>query len=126
MREGNLRKAVLSMIVGIALSGCMSSGTKVSEVDAEQFQKGVTTEAEVIAKLGVPTATAQTGDIRVITYSYVSAKPDAVDFIPVVGLLAGGAKAQATLVSFTFNASGVLTGYSAAASNSSLHSGIAQ
>ena len=105
-------KQAATLLAALALAGCVSSGTQVTEEQAGQFQKGITTEQEVIAKLGTPNA-------------YVRARPNAVDFVPIVGLLAGGATAQANTVTFTFDSSGVLKSYSATASNSEVHTGIA-
>jgi outer membrane protein assembly factor BamE (lipoprotein component of BamABCDE complex) len=119
-------KQAATLLAALALAGCVSSGTQVTEEQAGQFQKGITTEQEVIAKLGTPNATTRQSDgSAVIVYTYVRARPNAVDFVPIVGLLAGGATAQANTVTFTFDSSGVLKSYSATASNSEVHTGIA-
>jgi hypothetical protein len=92
---------------------------------AKQFQKGVTTEQQVIAALGPPSASTQTSaDIAVLVYTHVDARPDAIDFVPIVGALAGGAQAHSTVVSFTFDGRGVLTDYSATAADSPVHTGL--
>lgn len=109
----------------VILAGCVSGGTKVTESDISGFQKGVTTESQVIAKLGRPTATSVTDTgTRIDVYAYVHSSPKAVDFVPIVGPLAGGANATSTAVTFTFDKDGVLRSYSATASNSDVRMGL--
>lgn len=120
-----LRKYLALAASAVILAGCVSSGTKVTETDISGFQKGVTTESQVIAKLGPPTATSVTdAGVRIDVYSYVHASPKAVDFVPVVGVFAGGANATATTVSFTFDKNGVLTAYQATTSNTDVKNGV--
>lgn len=109
----------------LILAGCVSGGTKVTEGDISGFQKGVTTESQVIAKLGPPNATSVTDTgVRIDVYTYVRTSPKAVDFVPIVGVLAGGANATATSVSFTFDKNGILTGYQASTSNTDVKTGV--
>lgn len=120
-----MKHFALIAVCALALAGCVSAGTEVSEQQASQFTKGVTTERQVIAKLGEPTATTLKSDgTRVDVYTYTRAAPNAVDFVPVVGLLAGGAHGKTTNVTFTFDRTGVLTGYETTASNVDVHTGI--
>ena len=109
----------------LILAGCVSGGTKVTESDISGFQKGVTTESQVIAKLGRPTATSVTDTgIRIDVYAYVHASPKAIDFVPIVGSIAGGANANSTTVTFTFNNAGILTAYSSSSSASDVRTGM--
>src|ERR1700685_215617 len=104
-----MKKVVV--IAALLLSGCVSSGTQVTDEQAAQFKKGFTTEAEVIAKLGPPDATARSDDgSKVDSYTYVKASANAADFIPYVGLLAGGSSGKYTTVAFSFNSAGILKG----------------
>lgn len=94
----------------IGLAGCASSGTKVSPEQMSGFQVGKTTEAQVIAALGVPNSSATASDgSKSDVYIHVKAHANAVNYIPVVGLLAGGAKSESDTVVFAFNRDGVLT-----------------
>jgi hypothetical protein len=94
----------------LALTGCVSSGTQVKESQLTAFQKGVTTEREVRAALGAPqSVTTSTAGIRVLVYSGVHASPTAASFIPIVGLFAGGANAQASSAVFSFGSDGKMT-----------------
>ena len=119
-------KKIVIVALSAALAGCVSAGTQVSEQQAQQFQKGVTTEPQVVAKLGQPTSTSLNGDgTRVDIYAFTRATPNAVDFVPVVGLLAGGAHGKTTTVAFTFDQKGVLKSYASTASDVDVHTGIA-
>lgn len=108
-----------------ALSACVSSGVQVTEQQAAQFQKGVTTEADVRTKLGAPNSVARLSDgSSVLVYAHIEASPNAVDFVPIVGLFAGGAHGHSTAVSFTFGPDGKLSAYSSTATDTEVHSGV--
>ena len=119
---------IATLVAGtIMLSGCISSGTKVTDEQMAQFQKGVTKEDEVIARLGKPNSTARASDGTITDiYMYVHATPDAVDFVPVVGLLAGGATGTSNTVTFVFTPDRVLKDYSSAASTQQVKTGLIQ
>jgi hypothetical protein len=103
-------RRLTGIFCALALAGCVSSGTQVKESQLTSFQKGITTEQDVTRALGPPQAvsTSTFGGrvIRVIVYSGVSASPTAANFIPIVGIFAGGANAQASSVAFTFGSDG--------------------
>ena len=91
-------RMALCIAAAVAFAGCASSGTKVTADDLKQFQKGVTTEQEVVAKLGNPNATSiSDGGVRIDIYSYAHVAANAANFIPIVGLAAGGAQAPLQL-----------------------------
>lgn len=118
-----------SLFLGIAVSfsvaGCMSAGTQVSAQQIDELQRGVTTEAQTIAKLGKPTSTSTRDDgSRVDVYVFTKATPDAVDFVPVVGLLAGGATGSTSLVTLSFDKNGVLQAIERQESNVRVNTGL--
>jgi hypothetical protein len=101
---------ITGIICAFALSGCVSSGTQIKQSQLTSFQKGVTTERDVTRALGQPQAiSTSTSGYRVIVYSGVRASPTAASFIPIVGIFAGGANAQASSVVFTFGPDGKMT-----------------
>lgn len=111
----------------MVLCGCISTGTKVTDDQMMKFQKGVTTESQVIAQLGQPNGTQRASDGTITdTYMYVHATPDAVDFIPVVGLLAGGATGKSNTVIFIFTPDRVLKDYSSASATQKVKTGLIQ
>lgn len=119
-----MRKLAVALI-GLGLSACVSGGTKVTQQDVSQFQKGVTTEQEVVAKLGKPNGSSATSTgTKIDVYSYVHSAANAASYIPIVGLAAGGATGTATTATFTFNNRGVLTDYSTSESSTDVHTGL--
>lgn len=89
-------QAVLLSVVVLLTSGCMSHqyGTKIDQSKISQIKKGVTTKAEVEVLLGAPTMVSMIGEgRRMMSYTYTesSAQATATSYIPVVGLLTGGA-----------------------------------
>mgnify|MGYP001544786662 CR=1 FL=1 len=95
-------------IAALALTGC-ASGTYVSKESAAQFQKGTTTEQQVLAQLGEPDAKAEliNGGRRDI-YIYNAGGPNPVDYIPLIALVTESGYEHTTTVNFDFNAQGVL------------------
>jgi hypothetical protein len=102
----------LTFALLLTLAGCASSGTQVKDSALTQFQKGVTTEADVERALGPPTATSSSSNgVRVTVYAGAHAQAKAASFIPVVGISAGGATAHSSMVSFRFDQAGKLIDY---------------
>ena len=76
----------------VVLSGCMSMGRQIDQNTVDSIQKGVTTKAEVIKKLGTPFGTGITDSGKEkLDYVFIRTKTKAKNFIPVVGLFVGGA-----------------------------------
>ncbi len=88
------------------LTGCTSYGTEITEAQANQFEKGKSTEEDVIARLGHPSAmSAQLPDgSHSISYSYSRLQMSAASYLPIVGALAGETNASVTVYNFTFDA----------------------
>jgi outer membrane protein assembly factor BamE (lipoprotein component of BamABCDE complex) len=102
-------KIVGAVLALALLAGCVSVGTQVKDSALEQFQKGVTTEADVVKALGPPQSiTTSTEGLRMLTYMGLHSQPKAASFIPVVGLFAGGADTTGSYVSFRFDKDGKL------------------
>lgn len=100
--------AIAAVLSAFALAGC-ASGTFVSKDDGAQFQKGVTTEQQVLAALGEPNAKAELiNGGRRDSYIYNSGGPNPVDYIPIIALVTESGYEHTTTVNFDFNAQGVL------------------
>ena len=98
----------------LAVTGCMSYGTKVDQDKLSQFQKGKTTYAEVIDRLGRPNQNTINADgTRTIVYTYMQSQAKASSFIPFVGVFVGGGESENTNVMLTFDKRNILTGYTA-------------
>jgi len=107
------------------LSGCASSGTKVDPAKVQAFQRGKTTYSEVIGQLGAPQGDALADDgTRTVIYSYAQAKARPEDFIPYVGLFAGGADAKVSGYTFKFDRDGVLVSYATVSGQNSVNTGL--
>lgn len=95
-------------LTALLLAGC-ASGTYVSKEDAGRFQKGVTTEDQVVAALGQPDAKAELidGGHR-DSYIRVVDGETPIDYFPLVALVAAPSYGHTTTVNFDFDSKGVL------------------
>lgn len=101
-------KFLLSSLLIMTLAGCAASGTQISEQAAMQFKEGVTTDAQIIAKLGQPTSVSIYAGKRMLSYSGTQVKVKAASFIPIVGAFVGGADSQITIATYQIGSNGVL------------------
>jgi outer membrane protein assembly factor BamE (lipoprotein component of BamABCDE complex) len=101
-------KKLTLMMCAAALAGCASSGVQVSQTAATQFKEGVTTESQIVEKLGNPTTTTIANGIKTITYTGAQYRTNAASFIPIVGLFAGGTDFSVTVAAYQINNQGVL------------------
>lgn len=116
---------VLVVALALGLTGCVSVGTKVTDDQARQFQRGVTTESEIVAKLGQPNQHTIKDDGTILdAYVYSHASPNAVDFVPIVGMLAGGAHGQTLIVTFTLDSKGIYQSYSSTTASVDARTGL--
>jgi len=120
-----MKSAFISGVVILSLAGCVSSGTQVTEQQAEQFQKGRSTEADVVAKLGSPNGISRLSDgSHVAVYTHIEAAARAATYIPIVGLMAGGADSKLTTVAFTFGPDGLLKDWTSSAVANGVNTGL--
>ena len=116
---------VVAVGLTLALLGCASSGTEVDPAKVQAFQKGKTTYGDVFRSLGLPQTDFVANDgTRVVSYTNIDARPRAVDFIPYIGLLAGGSDAKTSEYVFDFDKDGVLTASSAVSGQKSFNTGL--
>ncbi len=115
---------LLSLLIAATLAGCASSGTQVSQDAALQFTEGVSTEAQIIAKLGRPTTVGVYGGMKFISYSGSQYQMKAASFIPVVGAFAGGADYTVSVVSYQIDKQGILQKISYTSSGGGSRNGV--
>lgn len=111
---------VLSICFAFLLFGCATSGgVMISQEKASQFKKGVTTEKEIIAALGQPTSISMDSNGRMISYIGAEAQGRLINYIPIVGLFAGGIDSTSSAVTFFIGSNGVMkdSSYSQGASS---------
>ncbi len=90
----------IAVVASVVLSGCASHGVMVSEQQVQQFKRGETTEAQVVAALGQPTTVTSYNGQRMIVYSGAHAQARPASFIPFIGPFVGGADVKASSVIF--------------------------
>ena len=74
---------VFVIVVLLALTSCVSMGTKVDQDKLARFEKGKTTYTEVIQQLGKPTqSTVNSDGTRKVVYTYMQSQAKASNFIP--------------------------------------------
>lgn len=113
---------IAAVCAAAALAACVSMGTKVKTSQLAQFHKGVTTETQVEQALGKPQSeTLNSSGTTSIVYTYSHATADAIDYVPIVGLFAGGAKGEQTNVTFTFDKGGKLLSFTATHAQQHVH-----
>ena len=89
-----MRRIGLLMACGL-LTSCVAVGTKVSEEQLMQFQRGKTTYAEVVHALGKPThATLAMDGTRQVHYIYSQSQMRAANYIPIMGAFVRGADSE--------------------------------
>jgi outer membrane protein assembly factor BamE (lipoprotein component of BamABCDE complex) len=71
-----MKAAILACVLAIAAVGCTTtSGVQVQQSQLSSFQKGVTTDEDVIRALGAPTMSSSTSEgERVLVYSFAQYK----------------------------------------------------
>lgn len=93
----------------IILAACASGGTMVTANQAAQFQKGVSTRQQVVGSLGAPNSTSVADDgTRIDVYYHIHAAANGASYIPIIGILAGGANSTTNSAIFTYDKVGIL------------------
>src|SRR6266850_1549897 len=98
-----MRNVIQVVALAATLSGCAASGVQVTEQQAQGFQVGRSTYAEVVAALGDPTTvnSSSKGDrTAVYSYSAISSRPQ--NFIPYIGPWVSGYDTKSSAVTFVF------------------------
>jgi hypothetical protein len=117
---------LLVFLTGIMLlTGCVSSGVRVDETNLTSLEKGKTSYAEVIAKLGQPTTNTLLPDgRRMLMYTWVQARARPQNFIPLLGPFVDGADSRSSNAIVWLNADGRLESYSASQSQYGIGRGL--
>ena len=100
----------MALTVWLIAAASPCNAAKVTVDQMAQFKAGVATYADVTGKLGRPTTIEAASDgTKTVTYSTTKTRVKGATFVPIVGLFAGGATAEVSLVRFSFDPAGVLT-----------------
>ncbi len=104
--------ATTAFVVAVSMSSLAWAGSKnkMSDDDIAMMKIGGTTYTEIVEKYGKPMQTEMSSDgSRVLVYSVSKTRLKVATFVPVVGLFAGGAKADVTTQRLQFGPDGKLT-----------------
>jgi outer membrane protein assembly factor BamE (lipoprotein component of BamABCDE complex) len=84
-------KIVFAALLAVAIAGCSSVGTPISQEKVNQIRIGVTTEPDLLLLFGNPsTKTLDPNGSIVLTWVYSSASTKPETFVPLAGPLIGG------------------------------------
>jgi len=115
---------ILPLFLGLVLTSCAATGTKVEADRLTQFERGKTTYHEVVAALGKPTSMTLAADgSRQVIYSYTQNQMKWENFVPIVAMFSQGATAETTTVTLDFDPTGVLMSYTAAEGQTQMGTG---
>ena len=113
------------VLITCLAAGCASNGTKVTEEQQAQFKVGISTEAEVIAKLGPPDYVNKLPDgTKVDTYAHATASGSALNIVPIVNIFASSHTNTSDMAGFTFDSHGILANMSSGHSQSTHNTGL--
>lgn len=121
-----MKSILLVCALVLTISGCISTtGAKVEPDQLVGFEKGVTTEADIVKKLGRPAvSTASSDGSKVLTYAFSNYKVRGATFIPIVGLFAGGTDMQMRTTTFIMGTDGTMTSHQSSDTNMSTGPGV--
>jgi len=111
-----MRRLMLGLMIAALATSAMADPSPIDV--AAQFQIGVATPEDVIAKLGPPMTVLKNSDgTEMLTYVRSASHVKAASFIPLVGLFAGGAVSHSSSLVFMFDTKGLLKSTSSSSSN---------
>ncbi len=109
-----MKRYVILVAAGVVLCGCTyTSGTNVSADQAKQFVVGQSTIGDVETKLGQPSNSQTNSDgTQTLQYIYNYTHQDAMNYVPIIGLLHSNVEQSENKTTFIFTSGGVLQSYS--------------
>lgn len=112
-------------LIAFFMCGCATTGKRIETEKVQQIKEGITTEKEVIDILGSPYMKTLGSDGKIImVYQYTKVKNRAQNFIPIVGLLAGGMDMDQQMLTVLIGKDGKVEKYTFNDSNSPINSGL--
>jgi outer membrane protein assembly factor BamE (lipoprotein component of BamABCDE complex) len=124
-----MKKFIALAAAAMLVVGCSSAGnekvrTETVDTVSAKITKGQSTKADVKALYGEPGDVSLTdGGSEVWKYTYAHATAKAVNFVPIIGIFAGGADVNKNEVVFIFDKNGIVQNYTVHASQSDVHNG---
>lgn len=101
------------VLIALALSGCVSVGTKFDESKVSSFKIGETNCTDAVAALGRPSSDTRTASgLRTVLYAYSDMRTRPETFLPYIGPLVGGMDNDTKSLSLVCDSRGILKDYS--------------
>ena len=102
-----MKKIIIAGFVFLALAGCSSVGNQSLKYETQEsvkskIVKGKTTKGDVLASFGEPDSRSLIDGEEQWSYTMYNSQSKATSFIPVIGLLAGGADTQSSSLTIMF------------------------
>lgn len=103
----SMKKIIIAGFVFLALAGCSSVGNQSLKNETQEsvkskIVKGKTTKGDVLASFGEPDSRSLIDGEEQWSYTMYNSQSKATSFIPVIGLLAGGADTQSSSLTIMF------------------------
>jgi outer membrane protein assembly factor BamE (lipoprotein component of BamABCDE complex) len=107
-----MRRTFSVLALALCIAGCTSSGTKLDQSRVSEIQKGVTTRAEVEAKLGPPDYVAMMPDgRRQLVYNHSETSLSAGSFIPFANTFTSGGNTRRQTLQILINKDNIVDDY---------------
>lgn len=100
---------ILSIVYACFLLGCASKGEEIKPEDIADFKPGVTTQQQVIARLGTPSSTSTLPNgSTFLVYAFTEPRPLGAS-ISAISPFYDGTNVRSSTISFEFGADGILS-----------------
>lgn len=100
---------ILSIVCACFLVGCATKGEVIKPEDIADFMPGVTTQQQVIARLGTPSSTSTLPDgSTFLVYAFTEPRPAAENW-PAISAFTGSTDLRSSTISFRFGPDGILS-----------------
>lgn len=100
----------LSIVCVCFLVGCAPMAEQIKPEDMSDFRPGVTTQQQVVSRLGTPSSTSRLPDgSTFVVYAFTEPKSLTAIFISNMNPMGGGNNARSSAISFQFGPDGILT-----------------
>ena len=125
-----MKKSLILSAALFALASCASAGNQVlkdqnADTVATKITKGTSTKNDVKAAFGDPTSTSFTdGGNEIWNYTYAKATAKAVNFVPIVGIFAGGSDVDKKTLVVLFTDGGIVKNYTISSSQEEVKRGL--
>lgn len=121
---------VIFLLSALALAGCASVGNQqlrheTQESLAQKIEKGVSSKADVQARLGSADSTSFTdAGNEIWTYRHIKSTAKAINYIPVANWFAGGANQDKRELVILFDENGIVKNYTYSATQGEVRTGV--